>query len=100
MFEMLTCSFDTPVWMRALVDTMTMGELHAGAGQGVSMMLFVKVGRRIAVGIVSEGRLYRSALGATGLIGAIPVHSGDRTGTLDAAPSLQITCAGAARSRQ
>ena len=47
-------------------------------------MLFVKVGRRIGAGIVSEGRLYRGALGATGLIGAIPVHWGDRSGTLDA----------------
>ena len=46
-------------------------------------MLFVKVGRRIGAGIVSDGRLYRGALGATGLIGAIPVHSGDRPGTLD-----------------
>ncbi len=82
--EMLTRSFGVPIWMRSSVDTMTMGELHAGAGQGVSSMLFVKVGRRIGAGIVSEGHLYRGALGATGLIGAIPVHSGDRTGTLDA----------------
>jgi predicted NBD/HSP70 family sugar kinase len=81
--EMLTRSFGAPIWMRSLVDTMTMGELHAGAGQGVSSMLFIKIGRRIGAGIVSEGRLYRGALGATGLIGAIPVLSGDRTGTLD-----------------
>jgi predicted NBD/HSP70 family sugar kinase len=81
---MLTRSFGTPIWMRSSVDTMTMGELHAGTGKGVSSMLFVKVGRRIGAGIVSEGRLYRGALGATGLIGAIPVHSGDRTGSLDA----------------
>ena len=82
--EMLTRSFGVPVWMRSSVDTMTMGELHAGAGQGVYSMLFIKVGRRIGAGIVSEGRLYRGALGATGLIGAIQVSYGDRTGTLDA----------------
>ncbi|MBC7477239.1 MAG: ROK family protein [Pseudorhodobacter sp.] len=82
--EMMTRSFGVPVWMRSSVDTMTMGELHAGAGQGVSSMLFIKVGRRIGAGIVSEGRLYRGALGATGLIGAIQVTVGDRTGTLDA----------------
>jgi predicted NBD/HSP70 family sugar kinase len=82
--EMLTRSFGAPVWMRSSVDTMTMGELYAGAGQGLSSMLFVKVGRRIGAGIVSEGRLYRGAQGATGLIGALPVHQGDRTGTLDA----------------
>ena len=82
--EMLTRSFGAPVWMRSSVDTMTMGELHGGAGQGLGSMLFIKVGRRIGAGIVSEGRLFRGAQGATGLIGALPVHLGDRTGTLDA----------------
>jgi predicted NBD/HSP70 family sugar kinase len=81
--DQLTRSFGAPVWMRSSVDTMTMGELHAGAGQGLSSMLFVKIGRRIGAGIVSEGLLYRGAQGATGLIGALPVHFGDRTGTLD-----------------
>lgn len=82
--EMLTRSFGAPVWMRSSVDTMAMGELHGGAGQGVGSMLFVKVGRRIGAGIVSEGRLFRGAQGATGLIGALPVHLGDKSGTLDA----------------
>jgi predicted NBD/HSP70 family sugar kinase len=81
--EQLTESFGAPVWMRSSVDTMTMGELHGGAGQGLRSMLFVKVGRRIGAGIVTEGRLLRGAQGATGLIGALPVTHGDRTGTLD-----------------
>ena len=82
--ELLTRNFGAPVWMRSSVDTMTIGELHAGAGQALSSMLFVKIGRRIGAGIVSEGRLYRGAQGATGLIGALPVQLGDRIGTLDA----------------
>ena len=82
--EMLTRNFGAPVWMRSSVETMTIGELHAGAGQSLSSVLFVKIGRRIGAGIVSEGRLYRGAQGATGLIGALPVQTGDRTGTLDA----------------
>jgi predicted NBD/HSP70 family sugar kinase len=82
--EMLTRSFGAPVWMRSSVDTMTMGEFFGGAGQGLGSLLFVKVGRRIGAGIVSEGRLFRGAQGATGLIGALPVHLGDRSGTLDA----------------
>lgn len=81
--EMLTRSFGAPVWMRSSVDTMTMGELHGGAGLGVNAMLFVKVGRRIGAGIVAEGRLFRGAQGATGLIGALPVQLGERSGTLD-----------------
>jgi predicted NBD/HSP70 family sugar kinase len=82
--EMLTRSFGVPVWMRSSVETMTMGELHGGAGQGLGSLLFIKVGRRIGAGIVNEGRLLRGAQGATGLIGALPVHLGDRSGTLDA----------------
>ena len=82
--EMLTRSFGAPVCMRSSVETMTMGELHGGAGQGLSSMLFIKVGRRIGAGIVSDGRLFRGAQGATGLIGALPVHAGDRSGPLDA----------------
>ncbi|MGQ0563894.1 MAG: ROK family protein [Gemmobacter sp.] len=82
--ETLTKGFGVPVWMRSSVETMTMGELHAGAGLGRRSMLFVKVGRRIGAGIVCDGRLYRGAQGAAGLIGSLPVTSGDRSGTLDA----------------
>lgn len=82
--ETLTRSFGVPVWMRSSVETMTVGELHAGAGIGLRSLLFVKVGRRIGAGIVCDGQLYRGAHGAAGLIGALPVSSGGRTGTLDA----------------
>ena len=81
--ETLSRQFGVPVWMRSSVETMTMGELHAGAGHGLQSMLFIKVGRRIGAGIVCEGRLYRGAQGAAGLIGALPVISDGLTGTLD-----------------
>jgi predicted NBD/HSP70 family sugar kinase len=82
--ETLTRQFGAPVWMRSSVETMTMGELHAGAGHGLRSMLFIKVGRRIGAGIVCDGQLYRGAQGAAGLIGALPVQSDGMTGTLDA----------------
>ncbi|MBC2834598.1 ROK family protein [Gemmobacter straminiformis] len=82
--ETLTRSFAVPVWMRSSVETMTMGELHAGAGLGRRTMLFVKIGRRIGAGIVCDGQLYRGAQGAAGLIGSLPVTSGGQTGSLDA----------------
>lgn len=82
--ETLTRTFGVPVWMRSSVETMTMGELHAGAGNGLRTMLFVKVGRRIGAGIVCDGQLYRGAQGAAGLIGSLPVTSGGRSGPLDA----------------
>lgn len=62
---------------------MTMGELHAGAGIGHRTTLFVKVGKRIGAGLVSDGSLFRGAQGAVGLIGSVPVTNGERTGTLE-----------------
>ncbi len=82
--ETLTRQFGVPVWMRSSVETMTMGELHAGSGHGLRSMLFIKVGRRIGAGIVCDGQFYRGAQGAAGLIGALPVQSDGVTGTLDA----------------
>ena len=82
--ETLTRRFGVPVWMRSSVETMTMGELHAGAGTGLRSMLFIKVGSRIGAGIVCDFQLYRGAQGAAGLIGSLPVTSDGRGGTLDA----------------
>lgn len=82
--ETLVRRFGAPVWMRSSIETMTMGELHAGAGPGCKAMLFVKVGKRIGAGLVCDGRLWRGALGAAGLIGQLPVQAGGQTGTLDA----------------
>jgi predicted NBD/HSP70 family sugar kinase len=82
--EALMQRFDAPVWMNSNVDAMTMGELHGGTGIDQQTMLFIKVGQRIGAGLVSNGQPYRGAVSATGLIGQLPVTSGDTTGTLDA----------------
>lgn len=82
--EMLVDRFSAPVWMRSSVETMTMGERFAGAGQASRTMLFVKVGQRIGAGLIHDGRLYRGAQGVAGLIGQMPVQAGDRSATLDA----------------
>ena len=81
--ETLVTHYTAPVWLRSSVETMTMGELKAGAGAGVENMLFVKVGKRIGAGMVCDGRLYRGAQGAAGLIGQLPARSGEQTGTLE-----------------
>jgi len=82
--ETLMQRFKAPVWMHSNVETMTMGELHGGAGIGQQTMLFVKVGQRIGAGLVSNGQPYHGAAGAVGLIGQLPVTSGNATGSLDA----------------
>ncbi len=86
--ETLVGRFGAPVWLRSSTETMTMGELYAGAGSGFSAMLFVEVAKRITVGLVLDGRLYRGATGATGLIGEVPVQSGHRSATLDSLAGL------------
>lgn len=58
-----------PVWLRSGVQTMTMGEFRSGSGIGVEDMIFVKLGRSIGAGVISQGVLHRGAHGAAGLIG-------------------------------
>jgi predicted NBD/HSP70 family sugar kinase len=82
--ERLVETFDAPVWLRSSVETMTMGEFHAGAGVGHRTMLLVKVGKRIGAGLIGEKTLFRGAQGAVGLIGSVPVSTTERAGTLEA----------------
>lgn len=67
--EELALRAGAPVWVRSGVQTMTMGELKSGSGIGVEDMIFVKLGRSISAGIISQGKLHRGAQGAAGLIG-------------------------------
>jgi predicted NBD/HSP70 family sugar kinase len=78
--EMLAARFGAPVWVRSGIQVMTMGEARSGAGAGVRDMLFVKLGRTISAGLISEGRLHRGAQGAAGMIG----HAQTADGTLEA----------------
>ena len=68
----LSLRFAAPCWTRSSTQMMTLGELEAGAGRGVSDLLFVKLDRSISAGIVSNGSLHRGAQGLAGLIGHSP----------------------------
>lgn len=78
--EHMAVRFEAPVYVRSNVQMMTMGEFRSGAGSSVSDMLFVKLGRSITAGVISDGRLHTGADGAAGLIG----HSATGADTLDA----------------
>ncbi len=88
--ETLLRQFGAPIWIRSSVETMTMGEMHGGEGQGESSMLFVKIGKRIDAGLVFSGQPYHGASGAVGLIGQLPVTSEGRAGTLDAMAGTEM----------
>ncbi|WP_424930746.1 ROK family protein [Amaricoccus tamworthensis] len=81
--ERLIQTFKAPVWLRSSVETMAMGEISEGEASDSETMLFVKVGKRIGAGLVVDGRLYRGAQGAAGLIGQLPVTSSARSGPLE-----------------
>lgn len=67
--ERLSTRFGVPIFARSGVQTMTMGEAKAGGGRGVSDIIYVKLGRSISAGLMSEGHLHRGAQGAAGMIG-------------------------------
>jgi len=67
--EQLSIRFGVPIFARSGVQTMTMGEAKAGGGRGLSDIIYVKLGRSISAGLISEGRLHRGAQGAAGMIG-------------------------------
>jgi predicted NBD/HSP70 family sugar kinase len=67
--ERLSMRFGVPIFARSGVQTMTMGEAKAGGGRGLSDLIYVKLGRSISAGLISEGRLHRGAQGAAGMIG-------------------------------
>ena len=67
--EHLSARFGVPIFARSGVQTMTMGEAKAGAGRGLADIIYVKLGRSISAGLISEGKLHRGAQGAAGMIG-------------------------------
>lgn len=67
--ERLSLQFGAPIFARSGVQTMTMGEAKAGGGRGFSDIIYIKLGRSITAGLISEGRLHRGAQGAAGMIG-------------------------------
>ena len=67
--ERLSMRIGVPIFVRSGVQTMTMGEAKAGGGRGLSDIIYVKLGRSISAGLMSEGRLHRGAQGAAGMIG-------------------------------
>ena len=81
--ERLMAEFLVPVWLIPSVETMTVGELHGGTGKNNDCMLFIKTGKRFTAGLIYEGRPYRGATGAVGLIGQLPATHEGNLGTLD-----------------
>lgn len=93
----LSLRFGAPSWVRSSVQTMAIGEWKAGGGKGVSDVLFVKLGRSINAGIISNGRLHAGSQGSAGLIGHAPTGEiGDRLCRCGSKGCLDVMASGEA----
>lgn len=99
--ERLVRQFRAPVWVRSDVQVLTMGELRAGAGLGMRDLIFVKLGRTIEAGVVSNGVLHQGAQGAAGLLGHTSVdgESLEAVAGSDAVARSALTLAHEGRSQ-
>jgi predicted NBD/HSP70 family sugar kinase len=73
---LLRARWPVPILVDNDVNIMTMGEYTSGWGRNENL-LFVKVATGVGAGIVTQGKIYRGALGAAGDIGHIPVAGHD-----------------------
>ena len=96
----LSLRFGAPSWALSNTQMMTLGEMKAGAGQGVRDVLCVRMDRSIGAGFVSGGRLHPGAHGLAGLIGHTPTgEAGDVTCHCGAKGCLDVVASGEAIER-
>ncbi len=90
-----------PCWVRSNTEMMTLGEMKAGAGQGVRDVLCVRLDRTVSAGVVSDGQLHSGAQGFAGLIGHAPTgEGGDVACHCGAKGCLDAVASGDAVARQ
>lgn len=77
--QQISQRFQAPVWVDNDANVMALGELRAGAGNGETDMVYVKIGTGIGSGLVSGGHLHRGAQGVAGDIGHIAIGSASNT---------------------
>ncbi len=71
--EMLAQDFDLPIYIEEDDNALALGEWFFGAGQGVSNVVCVKIGRGLGAGIIVNGMLFRGPDNAAGEIAHILV---------------------------
>ncbi|GAA4599688.1 ROK family transcriptional regulator [Planotetraspora phitsanulokensis] len=107
--EVMSEELGCPVLVDNDVNTMALGELHAGLARSVGDFLLVKIGTGIGCGIVVDGEIYRGVSGSAGDIGHIragehgPTCACGNTGCLEAyfgGAALARDATIAARSRR
>lgn len=100
--EALVARHHAPVWVRSLIQLMTVGEFgtHSEAGMTERDILYVDLGDEISAGFVSDGRLHRGAHGVAGHIGHIAVGSSPEVCRCGNIGCLELTAGGGAIARE
>lgn len=75
--ERLARRYDVPTWVDNEVNTMALGEVRAGRGQGLDDVLFIKIGTGIGGAVISSGSLVRGSRGFAGELGHVIVSDDD-----------------------
>jgi predicted NBD/HSP70 family sugar kinase len=97
----LSLRFGAPCRVRGATEAMTLGEMKAGAAQGVRDVLCVRLDRSVSAGVVSDGQLHSGAQGLAGLIGHMPTgEGGNAICTCGAKGCLDVMASGGAVARE
>jgi predicted NBD/HSP70 family sugar kinase len=100
--ERLVARHRAPVWVRSLVQLMTVGEFgsRAEAGMAERDFLYIELGDEISAGLVSNGRLHRGAQGVAGRIGHIALSGNAEVCRCGNIGCLELLAGGAAIARE
>jgi glucokinase-like ROK family protein len=71
--DRLTQAYNVPVWVDNDVNVLALGEVRAGVARDQDLVVFVKIGTGIGVGIVINGSVLRGAQGCAGDAGHIQI---------------------------
>jgi predicted NBD/HSP70 family sugar kinase len=98
----LVARYRAPVWVRSLIQLMTVGEFgtRLEAGMTDRDILYVDLGDEISAGFVSDGRLHRGAQGVAGHIGHIAVGNSAEVCRCGNTGCLELTAGGGAIARE
>src|SRR5690606_25403901 len=64
-----------PVFVENEANAGAIGELHYGAGQGISDLVFISIGAGIGAGIIIDRNIYKGAAGFSGEIGHMTIDA-------------------------
>jgi glucokinase-like ROK family protein len=98
--EQLTRELNVPVTVDNDVNTMALGEAHAGAARGTDDFMYVKLGTGAGSAIVANGALFRGADGCAGEISHIRVPGSQSLCTCGRTGCLNSEFGAAALTRQ